>query len=133
MATIKKADQTYYEMGFHLMSGALVDETLRNQLEEVLAGAREKIKELVMNNKQHILETRSATVHPWGKSTSCNIAEPKGMFDLSLNKRLHLMEEALSIKKVEHVYISDTRDRDMTDAFVQRAIEDEAIREGGQP
>lgn len=130
MATIKKADQTYYEMGFNLMSGAIVDETLKNQLEEVLAGAREKIKELVMNNKQHVLETRSATVHPWGKSTSCSIAEPKGMFDFSLSQRLHLMEEAMTMKKVEHVYIADKRDSAKNEAYVQRAIEDE--EEGGE-
>ena len=129
MATIKKADQAYYDMGFHLMSGALVDETLKNQLEEVLTGAREKIKELVMNNKEHILETRSATVHPWGKSTSCSIAEPKGMFDFNLSQRLHLMEEAMTMKKVEHVYISDTRDSAKIEALVQRTIEDETIEE----
>lgn len=128
---IQKVNEQYYEMGFHLMSGVLVDETLAPQLEAILSEAREKARKLIMENQEHILETRTSGVYPRGKSTDVYLAMPKGMFDLNLNQKLKLMESALCVKKVENVFKSDERGEEKVKAFAQRAIEDDLDAKGG--
>lgn len=128
---IQRLNQQYYEMGFHLMSGVLVDETLASQLDAILSEAREKAKKLVMENQEHILETNSSTVYPRGERMEVCISKPKGMFDLSLEQRLNLMESALCVNKVEYVFKSDESNTDKAKALIQRAIEDDQDQKGG--
>lgn len=128
---IQKVKQQYYEMGFHLMSGVLVDETLAPQLEAILSETREKVKKLVLENKEHILETNSCTVYPRGKRTEVSLSMPKGMFDLNLNQKLKIMDSAMCVNKVEHVFVSDERGEEKVKAFAQRAIEDDLDAKGG--
>lgn len=128
---IQKVNQQYYEMGFHLMSGVLVDETLAPQLDAILSEAREKAKKLIKENKEHILETSSSTVYPRGERTDVSISKPKGMFDLSLEQKLNLMESALCVNKVDYVFKSDEREIDKAKALIQRAIEDDLDGKGG--
>ena len=128
---IQKVKQQYYEMGFHLMSGVLVDETLAPKLEAILSETREKVKKLVLENKEHILETNSCTVYPKGKSTEVSLSMPKGIFDLGLKGKFKIMDSALGINKVEHVFVSDERSEEKVKAFAQRAIEDDLDAKGG--
>lgn len=128
---IQKVNQQYYEMGFHLMSGVLVDETLAPQLEAILSEAREKARKLIMENKEHILETKTSGVYPRGERTDVYLSMPKGMFDLNLDQKLRLMDGALCVKKVEHVFKSDDKSEEKAKAFAQRAIEDDLDAKGG--
>jgi hypothetical protein len=83
-----------------------------------------------MNNLQHIKETNSNLVYPRGKQTSFNIAEPKREYDMDLGRRMYLLNGALSMKRVEHLFETDERlNDDKIKAFVQRAIEDDLDRE----
>ena len=128
---IQRLNQQYSEMGFHLMSGVLVDETLAPQLEAILSEAREKARKLIMENQEHILETKTTGVYPRGKRTDVYLAMPKGMFDLNLDQELKLMDSALCVNNVENVFKSDERDEEKLKAFAQRAIEDDLDAKGG--
>jgi hypothetical protein len=127
---IQKVEQPYFEMGFNLLAGIVVDAELKDQIEAVLCEARAKVGSLIMNNLQHIKETNSNLVYPRGKQTSFNIAEPKREYDMDLGRRMYLLNGALSMKRVEHLFETDERlNDDKIKAFVQRAIEDDLDRE----
>ena len=51
---ITKVKEPYYEMGYNLLAGIVVDEELKDQLEAILKDARTKIGVLIMKNRQHI-------------------------------------------------------------------------------
>lgn len=123
---ITKVKKPYYEMGYNLLAGIVVDEELKGQLEVILKDARTKIGVLIMKNQQHIKETNTGIAYPRGKQTSYNIAEPKRSFDPDLGRRMYLLDGAMSMRKVEHLFETDERmTNDKIKAFAQRSIEDE--------
>ena len=130
---VTKIQEQYYEMGFKLMSGIIVDEELAKQLQAVLEDAREKMKQLVRDNPQHCKESSSSYCYPMGKQTDFNYIAPKSWVDLNTERRLALLNEAMTMRKVQYLYESDKNDIDHIKAFVQRSIEDEQLAgEGGE-
>lgn len=121
----------YYEMGFRLLSGIIVDAELSDKLQGVLEDARQRICQLLDENREHLLETESSSVYPFGKQTDISYVAPKGTFSLTFEQRKELLEIALKMEPVQHVFECDFRDIDRTKAMVQRCIEDEKMSEGG--
>lgn len=128
---IKKVEESYFAMGFKLMSGIVVDEELAKKLQEVFDEAKAKIKKLVEENPDRCRDTESDYAWPRGKQTDFNYIAPKGMFDRTRKQRLYLLDQALSMNKVDYLFESDQSDKDAIKAFAQRAIEDEQDRKGG--
>ena len=113
-------------MGYNLLAGIVVDEELKDQIEAVLKEARAKVGSIRMNNRQHIKETNTGLAYPRGKQTPYNVVEPKRSFDPDLGRRMYLLDGAMSMRKVEHLFETDERmTTDKVKAFAQRAIEDE--------
>ena len=128
---VKKVETQFFEMGFHLLSGIIVDKELADKLQVVLEEARKKVCQLLDENKEHLKESSDHTVYPFGKSTSINVITPKGAFDLSYDQRKSLLDSALAMKPIEHLYESDSRDFDKLKAIIQRDIEDKQLAEEG--
>ena len=129
---VTKIQEQYYEMGFKLMSGIIVDEELAKQMQAIFDEAREKIKKLVLDNPQHCKETSSSYCYPMGKPTDFSYIAPKSWIDLNTERRLAMLNDALTMRKVQYLYESDKNDIDRIKAFVQRSIEDEQLAgEGG--
>lgn len=123
---IEKVKQQYFEIGFGLMSGIIVDKELKDKLEAVLMEAHGKMLQLLDNNKEHLKVTHSGLVYPHGKQTSFSYEEPARMFDIGYDGCKELLTKALAMKPVEHLIVTDERMTiDKIKAFAQRAIEDE--------
>jgi hypothetical protein len=123
---LQKIKQQYYEMGFNLLSGIVVDKELKNQLTAILEKAKQEISNLIKDNPDHYMMTNGSYVYPFGKQTDFNYKEPPRMFDLSLEQRLHLLDAAFAVKEIEHLFVSEENMKlDDIKAQAQRAIEDE--------
>ncbi len=127
----QKVKGQYYEMGFHLLSGIIVDAELSDKLQGVLEETRRRICQLLDENREHLLETENSSVYPFGKQTDISYVAPKGAFSLTFEQRKGLLEIALKMEPVQHVVECDFRDIDRTKAMAQRCIEDEKMSEGG--
>lgn len=122
---IQKVKQQYYEMGFRLLGGIVVDAELKNKMQEVLDEARKKIVKLIDDNHQHLKETETCLVYPFGEQADVNYIAPKSMYDLDIEKRKALLANAFTMRPVEHLFESDKKDIYLIKSFAQRAIEDE--------
>ena len=123
---IKKVKQQYYEMGFSLLSGIIVDEELKDKMEAVLMEAHGKILQLLDNNLNHLKVTHGSICYPHGKQTNFNYEEPPRTFDIGYDGCKKLLANAFAMKPVEHLIVTDERMTiDKIKAFAQRAIEDE--------
>ena len=110
-------------MGFSLMSGIIVDKELKEKLQVIFDDARKKIVDAVKENLEHVRESDTCTVYPFGNQTYCNYIAPKSSYDMNIDQRLGLLDKALVMNPVEHVYEFDHRGIDKIKAFVQRDIE----------
>ena len=63
---VKKVETQFFEMGFHLLSGIIVDKELADKLQVVLEEARKKVCQLLDENKEHLKESSDHTVYPFG-------------------------------------------------------------------
>lgn len=123
---IQKVQEQYYEMGYALMGGMVVDEKLKSQIEAVLSQAKETIFRLIDENPNHVVVSRTSLVYPHGKQTSINYQQPPSEYDLGIDGCKQMLEPAFTMREVEHMFVSNERmDIDDIKAFAQRAIEDE--------
>ena len=128
---IEKVKEQYYEMGFRMMSGIVVDKELRDKLQEVLEEARGKIFKLLDENPEHCKLTETSYAYPNGKQTEFLYIEPSRWFSLHTRDRKVLLNKALNMEEVTHLFEADSRmDMDDIRGFVQRSIENDK-RKGG--
>ncbi len=130
---IKKVKADYYEMGFGLLSGIIVDRELKEKMNAVLMDAHGKILQLLDNNRDHLKETHNSFVYPHGKQTNFFYEEPPRTFDLGYDDRKKLLAQAFAMRPVQHLFVTDERmTTDKIKAFAQRAIEDELDGKEGE-
>lgn len=121
---VQKVNQKYYAMGYSLMAGLLVDETLKPKLESILNKCADELRTLIKENKDHILDTDTMSVYPNGKLTFVNISAPKGLFEPGIDSKIRLLEHAFTVSEVRDVFKSDKKYSDDVRAKVQRMLED---------
>lgn len=131
---VQKVNQKYYAMGYSLMAGLLVDETLKPKLESILNKCADELRTLIKENKDHILDTDTMSVYPNGKLTFVNISAPKGLFEPGIDSKIRLLEHAFTVSEVRDVFKSDKKYSDDVRAKVQRMLEDlRAIEKNKEP
>lgn len=124
---LQKIEGQFFEMGFNLLSGIIVDMELKAKMQDVLDEAREKILKLIDDNPQHYKATEMTYAYPFGKQTRFSYIAPKTDFALSINSRKELLRNALTMKPVEHLYETHKRMKiDDIKRLAQRAIEEES-------
>lgn len=121
---VQKVNQKYYAMGYSLMAGLLVDETLKPKLESILNKCAGELRTLIKENKEHILDTDTMSVYPNGSLTFVNISAPKSLFELGIDSKIRLLEHAFTVSEVGDVFKSDKKYSDEVKAKVQRMLED---------
>ena len=123
---IRKINEPYYEMGFALMCGVVVDEELKNKIEAVLSQAKKTIFTLIDKNPGHYRESQFGSVYPHGKQTSFHYQMPRNVFDFGVENYKQMLDDAFSMKEARNLFVSDERiPLDEIKAFAQKAIEEE--------
>ena len=125
---IEKEYKNYYKISFGTYSGVIVDEMLIKKLSKLQYETQEKLKELLINNLEHVETENWSLAYPRGEQTSF---EYVGMQIFPKQDRIKLIHNMFSIRKIKHLYRTDMKwsleNLKLMEEFAKKDMEHEEI------
>lgn len=101
---IEVLKEKYFVLRGGLLYGIAVDETVKEQLENVINEFKDKLGGILRSNIDHIKSVERDTTHPMGQATDFFYEEPKSEdieYRINLNTKHEQLEEASVVLKTD--------------------------------